>query len=84
LIAEGEEGEGTARERCVCALFGLSEDGGEVESGGTCIGGRVVFFARGVVLLMKPDRVGDEGETEVGVAGEAGLPVPSDSGDLSL
>lgn len=33
---------------------------------------------------MKPDLVGDEGEIEVGVAGEAGLPLPSESGERIL
>jgi len=79
MVEEGDERGGIARERWVWALVGLSTDGGEVDIGGTCIGGKLAFFALGVVLIMNPDPVGEEGDE-----GVAGLPVPSDSGDLSL
>jgi len=79
MVEEGDERGGIARERWVWALVGLSTDGGEVDIGGTCMGGKLAFFALGVVRIMSPDPVGEEG-----VEGVAGLPVPSDSGDLSL
>ena len=82
---DGDEAVGTARDRCVCARFGLTRSGGEVESGGTWMGGSVEVFARGVVRFTKPPSlVGDDGLIEVGVAGDAGLPDPSERGDLTL